>query len=227
MTDLLIYSKVKRFDYSTLWGAILKGSPKQDGDYFYLDQVRDDTPGGLLLRKALGLGVAPGLGVSYCLGKQTEAKTNKGIAATDIELTDKGIRKAETLFNRMKTPCKGCLTYHPDDRTWTLKSAEIRRIFRPDKSAIRDPYLKQFCLKYACADEQSVTFYLDEQGAPFNICGDRDRISPEPYGVRITEDNARAWKDYQRVLSMLGSYRDPYPNHPFKSLAPLDEETLL
>jgi len=229
LPDLLIYSKVKRFDYLTLWGAILKGSPEQEGDYFYLYQVRDDTRGGILLRQTLCLGIAPGLEVSYRLGKQTDEKTNKKTAATDIELTNKGIGKAEALLNRMKTPCKGSLAYHPDDRTWTLKSTEIRRIFRPDESAIRDPYLKQFCQKYACTDEQSVTFYLDEQGTPFNICGDRGRISPEPYGVGITVDDARAWRDYQRALSMLGSHSNPYPNRPFKSLAPLDEdeETLL
>lgn len=214
-------SVIKKFDL-TLWGAILKGSQEQRGDYFYINQVRDDTRRGRLLRQTLGLGIAPGLEVSYRLGKQTEA--DKKIAATDIELTDKGIRKAETRLNRMKTPCKGYLTYHSDDRTWTLKSAEIRRVFRPDESAIRDPYLKRFCMKYACADGRSVIFYLDEQGAPFNICGDRDRISPEPYGVGITVDDARAWKDYQRAFSMLGSYRDPYLNHPFHSLAPLKED---
>lgn len=221
--SILKRSVIKRFDPSG-WGSILKDSQEERGDYFYIDQVRDDTRGGLLLRLALCLGIGKGLEVSYRLGQQTEA--DKKIAASDIELTDNGIRKAEALLNRMKTPCKGYLAYRPYERTWTLESAEAekRNALRPDESAIRDPYLKKFCLKFPYADEQFVTFYLDEQSAPFNVCGNRNRMNPEPYGVGISEDDARAWEDYERALSMSESLQDPYPNHPFHSLAPLEED---
>lgn len=206
-----------KFNEEQKWGFI---TPNH---YFYIEQVRDDTRNGIELRKMLFVSLWRGLEVSFSIG---ESNVRPGqLAATSIELTDRGLKKAQKTaadYKPMSGQMEGFVDeFYPEYGTGIIYSNGKKYKF--NLKAISDPWLRAYYHNCFSPKVQDVFFEATAKRAVNIQWRNAKKEDVDSYGEYVTEKEKENWALYQRDLNKTHEPAqfpkdDPYSNYPYVDL---------
>lgn len=208
---------ITKFNQEQKWGFI------SHHDYFYIEQVRDDTTEGILLRKMLYAGIADHIEVTYRLGQSPLRAENN--AAYSVELTAEGYKNALKMLkeNTVSTEQKGFISeFYANSETGKIISGKKTYSFQIQ--SIADPFLKAYYCNSFSIHEQRVRFRIAGKKA-VDICWlDPDEQDKEAYANTVSQKEKEQWQQFLQEKNHIPApvipEQDPYAGYRYKNLYP-------
>ena len=220
-----LIGKIYAFNSDDKWGFITKDN------YFYIEQVRDDTIEGILLRKMLYLGKWNNLEVKFGLGK-SPIKLGQ-TAAFSVELTESGYNdavKRSADVEKAQILHEGFIEdFYPQNLTGRIQSEG--RKYKFNINSIVDPWLKSYYTNCFSPNEQDVSFEASGNNA-INICWlNPTKEDYETYSDAVKPDDKEKWNAFlkkrtNRTETSKLPEEDPYAKYQYKKLVSTESETV-
>lgn len=215
--DLPHKGQITKFNQEQKWGFI------SYQDYFYIEQVRDDTAEGILLRKMLYAGIADRIEVTYRMGQSLLNPQND--AAYSVELTAEGYKNALKMLeeNTVSDERNGFVSeFNANSETGKILSGKKTYSFHIQ--SIADPFLKAYYCNSFSIHEQRVHFRIEGKKA-VDICWlDPDEQDRDAYANTVSQKEKEQWQQFLQKKNHIPEpvipEKDPYAGYRYKNLYP-------